>query len=119
MTNQEAYNKVCAHLAKQGRRSEDKGRCLYRGPGGLMCAVGCLIPDELYHGDMEGDMMSVLTKYPDVAKHFDGVSKLLLHDLQGSHDFSSTRDEIVDRLLTVAHEYDLTPGAEQAITDWQ
>lgn len=42
--------KIVQHLTQQKAQSKVPGGdyCAYRGVGGLMCAVGCLIPDELY-----------------------------------------------------------------------
>ena len=55
MTAQEIYDTVLAHLRKQGRASRTiAGGCRYRGPDGTACAVGCLIPDELYDHRIEG-----------------------------------------------------------------
>jgi hypothetical protein len=53
MTLQETFDKVCVHLLTQLQKSvflDSNGSmaCAYRGPNGLKCAVGCLIPDELY-----------------------------------------------------------------------
>lgn len=48
------------HLTKQKAQSmgtygeDNNGGCMYRGPEGLMCAVGCLIKDEEYNYLMEG-----------------------------------------------------------------
>ena len=52
----EVFDKVSAHLLAQGRRSaaREGGACLYRGPDGLRCAVGCLIDDEHYDPSLEG-----------------------------------------------------------------
>lgn len=59
MTKQEIFDRVATHLLTQGRRSdaddgEGKRECLYRGPNGLKCAVGCLIADEHYTVAVEG-----------------------------------------------------------------
>lgn len=62
MTLQEIYNRVRDHLLTQNKKSEvladyfgnQKLQCLYRGPDGLMCAVGCLISDEFYNKKFEG-----------------------------------------------------------------
>jgi hypothetical protein len=54
MSMQEIFNKVATHLLRQGQRSTDeRDDCAYRGQGGLSCAVGCLIPDELYSPEFE------------------------------------------------------------------
>lgn len=54
MTQQEIYTKVRTHLLTQMARSIDgRGDCRYRGPRGLMCAVGPFIPDDEYDIKME------------------------------------------------------------------
>lgn len=57
MNHQQIFDKVAAHLLKQNVRStssERHGYCQYRGDGGMMCAAGCLIPDDLYKPELEG-----------------------------------------------------------------
>ncbi len=84
-TKQQTFNKVVRHLRRQGVRSSDEGVCLYRGPDDTKCAVGCLIPDELYSPRMEGC----------AANGFEMACFLVLlgHDvelcdnLQSAHDF--------------------------------
>lgn len=49
--------KIRDHLTQQKARAMGGSQgtsCRYRGDNGTMCAVGCLIPDELYHPHMEG-----------------------------------------------------------------
>lgn len=52
---QKIFNKVYRHLIKQNKQSiaADGGACLYRGPNGLRCAIGCLITNEEYTPNME------------------------------------------------------------------
>lgn len=46
-TSQELFDKCARHLLTQMERSvTGDGRCRYRGPGGLMCAVGPFLSDE-------------------------------------------------------------------------
>lgn len=53
MTNQEIFDKVVAHLRKQGKRAVDsRGGCRYRDDE-LKCAAGCLILDEHYTAGLE------------------------------------------------------------------
>ena len=96
MTEQEVFDKVAPHLLTQqvaaygpnpnpGDESQGKS-CLYRGPNGTMCAVGCLIPDEVYNPVMEGSgVENLLDAYeeelPDLVPHVD-----LLVRLQAVHD---------------------------------
>lgn len=49
------------HLATQRKPSDLCGTCLYRSPNGCKCAVGILIPDELYsHFIEDTDIESIL-----------------------------------------------------------
>jgi hypothetical protein len=55
MNAQEIFDKVVTHLRTQGKQAKNTSDdCVYRRPNGLMCAVGCLIPDELYDPALEG-----------------------------------------------------------------
>lgn len=115
MNRQEVFDKVLNHLLKQGRKSVDSdGRCLYRAPNGDKCAIGCLIPDELYTPELEGNganmpiIEDVLHKiYPDVTDE----DVLFLLDLQDLHDTGmiscSFRDHIYNEMQIIADAYDL------------
>ena len=57
MTNQEAFNKIAAHLLKQDKRSilieqESNIVCAYRSPDGLKCTIGCLIAGADYDAEI-------------------------------------------------------------------
>lgn len=91
LSKQQVFDKVALHLLKQNKRSEESanGACLYRGPNGTMCAVGCLIPDELYDSSTEetsahyvitGDDRLQKLFEPDVTRNF------FLGKLQSIHD---------------------------------
>lgn len=130
LTHQEIYDQVCAHLAKQGRRSmipiNGKAICAYRGNGGTKCAVGALIPDELYTAKLEG--VRIIDDPVKVAVFGTRTPPLktlqLLNILQSIHDEASLRGRystvelIRRRLAYTAKQYFLTVGAEEAITDW-
>jgi hypothetical protein len=51
-TRIEIVETVTKHLLAQGKKSREsegnKTKCLYRGPNGLQCAIGCLIPNDVY-----------------------------------------------------------------------
>ena len=85
MTLREIFETVKAHLLAQGKQAADEnGQCLYRAPGGLKCAVGCLIPDELYtQKTFRQPLVDVLN-----AAGIPGAACDLLLDLQNAHDFS-------------------------------
>ena len=54
MTNQEIFDKVSKHLLIQKCKSMNtQEECQYRGEN-TSCAVGCLIPDDLYDSIIEG-----------------------------------------------------------------
>lgn len=58
---QEIFNTVKTHLLQQNAKSEKLNPetntmyCLYRGPNNTKCAVGCLIKDEFYTLELEGE----------------------------------------------------------------
>jgi hypothetical protein len=91
-TRQEIFDIVSRHLLSQGIKSIDmSGTCLYRGPNGLKCAVGCLIPDDLYRQqlEMQGvDACDVLYVLEDVeiCERDDENMIRFLRDLQNLHD---------------------------------
>jgi hypothetical protein len=56
LTRQEIYDRVKTHLLRQLQKSEGRWRepkSMYRSRDGLKCAVGVLIPDELYDERIE------------------------------------------------------------------
>jgi hypothetical protein len=59
-TLQEVFTISATHLLRQNAKSmailkgDGSPSCAYRGDDGMMCAVGCLIPDELYDPSLEG-----------------------------------------------------------------
>lgn len=56
MNQQRIYERVRDHLLTQNAKSQVNlpVQCLYRGPAGRKCAVGCLITDENYDEALEG-----------------------------------------------------------------
>ena len=60
LTRQEAFDKALAHLRQQGRPAMNVALCTYRSDDGGKCAVGALIPDELYTMGMEGKPANLL-----------------------------------------------------------
>lgn len=126
MTPQEIFDAVCDHLAKQKKRAaREHGGCYYRTPDGLKCAVGCLIPDELYdrrmdsfydddednyagnfHQVADGIRIGIYSK--DLRWMLDHIN--LLCDLQSVHDDGmrwTDESEMRHGLRRVARMYDL------------
>jgi len=70
MTNQEIFDKVLNALREQGIPSRnDYGTCMYRGNHDLKCAIGHLIPDELYTPDIEKFGMIKLIEQVTFGEH--------------------------------------------------
>lgn len=130
MDKQEIYDKVCAHMAQQKRRAQftrDNGNtdCAYRLPDGRKCAIGALIPDELYVPEMDSPKDNKPTAIRPICERYPRVEELLgkqniplCSELQEAHDCSNTPLKLRERLMYVADRYSITPGAEQAITQW-
>ena len=58
LTQQQVFDKVVNHLLTQKKKSIDDLGCCYLNPDGLMCAVGCLIPQGQHEPWMEGQGVS-------------------------------------------------------------
>jgi hypothetical protein len=94
MNRKEIIERVTEHLLGQGVPSvagNDVGySCAYRGADGLKCAVGCLITDEAYTPDLEGE--GVRNPLVVAALEKSGIECTpsilnLLNELQEIHDF--------------------------------
>lgn len=113
MTEQEVFDKVATHLLTQGKKAEDDGSCKYRAPDGCKCAVGALIPDELYTPQMDID--GVLFYSDDINNV--GVIKVLrdqeitcdnlLVALQSLHDGEEVKNW-KSGLVTISTDYCLS-----------
>jgi hypothetical protein len=92
MNNQEAFDAMVQHLRNQGKQSkfEYSTICAYRTPDGLKCAVGALIPDELYSKEMERtDIYNLVIEskgFPKLGELFANVNLELLSEMQDIHD---------------------------------
>lgn len=90
MTNQEALSQAYLGLMDQGRRSvmPEGVACRYRGPDGLKCGVGMLVPYAFaVRMDLIGDIRKCLRlANEDIRDHFRDVNVDLLVDIQQAHD---------------------------------
>lgn len=59
---------------------------MYRGEDGTKCAVGCLIPDEIYEEHFERKVVELLPSKIFYYIGIDSKSKQLLKSLQSVHD---------------------------------
>ena len=108
MTNQEVFDKVATHLLTQNRKSineEETGNaCKYRGPNGLKCAAGILIPDDIYNSSMENVIIgAVLRKTPKLAPLMPFTN--LLNNLQEIHEWEEVQNWKTElQKLAVSHK---------------
>lgn len=98
MTTQEAYDGIRSHFSRSyvmfGAGQSPKGLwtvCLYRGDGtpesATRCAVGCLIPDDLYDPAMESvDALDLIDTFGVLQGYFYGVDTGFLRAAQTLHD---------------------------------
>lgn len=117
MTNQEVFDKVAMHLLTQKRMAiqPNSQSCQYRTvvkeadgtETTLKCAIGCLIPDDVYSPAMEGSRVYTLIRnYNEVSNILLDLNDNMLADLQTVHD---CRTPLLwkHELETVAHRYKL------------
>lgn len=86
MTKQETFDIVVKNLRRQNAQSEEDGSCMYRGPNGLRCAAGWLIPDDKYKEDFEGCSVNSINVELDEVILGEGHDLFLARELQNVHD---------------------------------
>ena len=83
------FSKVEAHLLKQMRRSTVQGVCRYKTECDgmvLRCAIGSLIPDDLYTEDIEGNSVVGIRTWLKSRNICSDDNFILLEFLQDIHD---------------------------------
>lgn len=110
VSTQETFDIVARHLLTQGVRSVDAAAggevlCRYRSSLGLKCAVGVLIPDDLYTPSMESN--------PVVDDPVRSVIDGLGHDLSLCEELQELHDDVPvcewdDALRKLAHDWNLS-----------
>lgn len=101
MTNQEIFDRVYVHLLTQNAKSEASIGCAYRGDNGRKCAIGCLIPDEVYKPDFEGISPEVLGEAPPIGPCQEAFFEALL-----SLGFSIKQGAFLNSLQLIHDVYD-------------
>lgn len=125
--NQATFDKVAEHLIKQGRKAINSGAaCSYRTEDErgdvLKCAIGCLIPDDMYNREFEGHGIARLFENFRAIQDYllAGVGCDLLQALQSAHDVATPetgetmRDAFRLKLITVAEKFGLDSSAALA-----
>jgi hypothetical protein len=105
-TDQEVFDFIANHLLVQNEKSMDKeqDRCLYRSSNGHMCALGCLMTDSYYNGNMESVTVKTLIK----GFAFPNLHSELLVVLQNIHDRFLV-ENWQSQLNKVAENFNLKP----------
>ena len=113
MNAQEIFETVSRHLFVQGKQSRGAdGRCAYRGEDNQRCAVGVLIPDALYHREIEGCSVHHKTVMPLLTAAIDNLDHniiSMLDWLQNTHDrreYWINTAVMRDRLVDVGKVYE-------------
>lgn len=105
-TRQQVFNKVANHLLQQNKSSAKNGVCLYKGPKGLRCAAGCLIPTEEYSKGLEHNQWEDLI-YDGIVP---GKHRKLIKELQHLHD-EKEPCAWMDGLKAIAKEFNLNKSS--------
>lgn len=130
LTTQEAYERIRTYFTRPDAvlaRNPMSGTCYYRDSEGNKCAVGCLIPDELYDKQLsenvtlgskiEGkNMNAAIEAHEELRDLLNGLSpegrkkRAFLAEAQGHHDSTSTNsvEEFIVKLDATAIAYGLT-----------
>ena len=118
MTEQEVFDQVVAHLRKQGyRKSVDStGNCAYRGNHGQMCAVACLLPNELSRTDLESRSASWVCRQFTTEEWPASAHPDLLTKLQRIHDGHMENQTITEfNFKGLAKDFGLTYTPPQGV----
>ena len=115
-TEQQIFDAVCKHLAKQKTRSINISGCVYYDKdSGNRCAIGGIMPIE----------SAKLTEQKYSGENIYGVSHSvplenvdLLEDLQVAHNSNKTLLELKNELLGIARRYNLDSSAVELIKEW-
>ena len=113
-----AYTKVYAQ-GKPSKADRPAGDCLYKGPNGLKCAFGHLIPDYLQKLLKENTKASANLDNREIYELFNikisrGKLATFLNDLQQAHDIAehiasseSWNSKFTRKMYDLAEEYEL------------
>jgi hypothetical protein len=116
-TVQETFDTVITAIVKQGKPSmiiDDSNNmaCRYRGPDGLKCAAGHLIPDDEYSLKMEGCSVSSTVTAKILTKN--GHNIPVVSELQRCHDDNADNEDFVSVFLRDCREV-----AERFTLEWK
>jgi hypothetical protein len=108
---QEVFDQVATHLLTQKAQAlgdqivDGPNACVYKAPGGLKCAAGCLIGDDEYSPDMEGNSWAVLVDQGVSSTH-----QHLIDELQHIHDCVPNPEDWPTALSELAIDRGMDPS---------
>jgi hypothetical protein len=117
---QRIFNKVAKHLLTQNRKASrynnndiSKVGCAYKSDDGAKCAIGCLIPDNIYFPDMEGKSFGgLLSNYSVILNHFKKMCRVSDTALQkDGRDFFFALQKIHDNIPVETWKFHLASVA--------
>lgn len=98
ISKQETFNLIATHLMNQEIKSiSETGSCKYYGPDELKCAIGCLIPEELYSKELEGQSVRSLIQSSELL-HNELAIILKKHDIRLLVALQDIHDGVAPRL---------------------
>lgn len=119
----DAYKFAIDKVVEQGKPSIGaNGKCAYRASerrnGKVRCAVGFLIPDEMYDRSFEGDSVEALEGMQSYFEN-QGYSGIILGELQIAHDQSwSSKPFVPTFLKAVINNFRKVDSMENAIRQY-
>lgn len=116
LSPQQVFDRVATHLIQQGHASFcvndlDNPTCMYRGPYGAKCAVGCLISDDDYKPEYEGKSATVSDIFKILPVEQTGYMESFVSDLQSAHDIQFADgdfDKWLGQMFLVAKDFNLS-----------
>jgi len=112
-TDQQAFDAVCKHLAKQKRQALHNLKCDYLTTDGERCAIGGIMPlDSARLARDDGGEVG------DLPLSLGEVSVDLLRRLQLAHDDDTNLEGLQNELRLTARNFGLSADAVDLITEW-
>lgn len=127
-SEQDVFNMVVKHFAKQGRPSkgliangyngQNEIGCAYRGSNGCMCAAGIFLPDNIAKHHEGMSIGYVIDSYEEL-KHLKPFEPLLM-ELQQIHDEARDLEDLKGQLTALATSNDniIDASAIDKIKKW-
>jgi len=111
LNKHDLISRTLGHLVQQGTRSfsTEKGSCMYRAPGGLKCAAGFWVPDELYNYGMEFKNIAAVSHHLDSEYEWTPNLIICLRNLQDLHD-DNNNWKSMDTFFGVINGYMIAHG---------